>query len=102
MQEIVCQIFFNKEATDQRLKQEKFVTNCVITLTLMEKSIGNGMQYKTKKCVYLQALFVTFLEQLAFEEIYQKFHNGPMSLYTRHQHLHRFFLESVTFFSSFV
>jgi hypothetical protein len=73
------------------LKQEKFVTNCVITLTLMEKSIGNGMQYKTKKCVYLQALFVTFLEQLAFEEIYQKFHNGPMNLYTRHQHMHRLF-----------
>jgi hypothetical protein len=43
-------------ATDQRLKQEKFVTNCVITLTLTEKSLGNGMQYKTKQCVYLQDL----------------------------------------------
>ena len=50
----------------------------------MEKSLGNGMQYQTKKCVYLQDLF-------AFEEIYQKFHNGPMNLYTRHQHMHRLF-----------
>jgi hypothetical protein len=73
-------VSLNNSSTDQRLQQEKFVTNCVITLTLTEKSLGNGMQYQTKKCVYLQDLFVTFLEQLAFEEIYPKFHNGPMNM----------------------